>query len=156
MVPHGSQWRKILCEEAFFHQIFKTSTSIRTIFDPFYQIWHQIFCRFLTCIRACSRTSKDWNFPSFSIETKSWQIPKSWQTNQSYSKTLIMSTKNSSQKFLPKSSSKKITPKKSSKKIPPKIPKLFQKIPPKNLKKLQIISQKIPKILKTSNSPHRN
>ena len=62
------------------------------------------------CDELASRTSKDLNScpSSFSIEKKSWQKPKSWQTNHflSYS-----NNKNSST---------------NSQRIPPKFPKNFQ------------------------------
>ena len=69
--------------------------------------------------------------PSFSIETKSWQKSKSWQTINPFhiQITLTMSWKNSSQKVHPKKTTpKKFLQKKSSKNIPPKNP---QKFPPK-------------------------
>ena len=96
------------------------------------------------------RTSKDLNLLSFLfIETKSWQKPKSWQTNQflPYSQRLP--------REIPKNSQK--NPKKITKKIPKKSQKKFKKI----LKKSQSIHkkfknyQKITKILKISNSLHR-
>ena len=92
---------------------------------------------------------------SSSIETKSWQKPKFWQTSQFQCKQRIrpkefvpiILPKNPPKKFLPKNSSKKFLPKNSSKKfsqknIPPK--KSFRKIP----KKFQTISQKNPKFWK--------
>ena len=73
------------------------------------------------CYGACSRTSKDWNFPSFLLFH--------WDkilTNQS----IPMQTKNSSPKNLPKKPSpkiiwKKFLPKNSSKKILRNFPKIL-------------------------------
>ena len=57
-------------------------------------------------------------------------------------------------KILPKNYSKTSLKKNPLKKFQKKIPKKFQKIPPKNPKKLSSISQEILKILKIFNSLH--
>ena len=72
---------------------------------------------------TCNRTSRDLNFLPPFLNPKSWQKPKSWQTNQylQYSNNFLL---NSSQRDPPK----KIHQKKSSQKILPK--NFSQKIPP--------------------------
>ena len=120
--------------------------------------------RIFKCDVLATRTSKDDTFldqsflpPSFSIETKSWQKTKSWQTNQflSYSQRIL-------EKF-PKENAE------NSQRFSEELPKNSQKIPPQNYKDIlknspqkqkipqKIIenSQKISKNLKISNSLHR-
>ena len=68
---------------------------------------------------------------SFCIETKSWQKPKSWKTNQFQCKQRIppkeFLPKKSSQKSFQRIPPKKFCQKNSSKKSSGKIPKKFQK-----------------------------
>ena len=74
-----------------------------------YHYWE--FCLVIfKCDGACSHTSKNWNFPSFSIETKSYQKPKSWQTNESLSYSRNFN-RIPPKKILAKSPLKKILPK---------------------------------------------
>ena len=88
--------------------------------------------------------------PFFFIETKSWQKPKSWQTSQFHCKQRIPPTKILPiilQKILQKNPHKKFPT--NSQTIPKK------NSPSKNLENFHTSSQKIPKILKISNSLHR-
>ena len=89
------------------------------------------------CGELASRSSKDLNFLSLCIETKSWQKPKSWKTKNNSTKS--SSQKNPHNKFLPKKSFQKIFPKNFLKKHPSNplknSPKNSQKVAQKSPKK---------------------
>ena len=80
---------------------------------------------------TCNRTSRDLNFLLPLLNPKSWQKPKSLQTNKflPYSNNFLL---NSSQKSSQKNSSQKNPPKRSSQKTPPK--NFSQKIPLKKFR----------------------